>query len=56
MTLYDLIVEAYPELSDIKVMDVYIQLQNDSDGTGDYIKQWNYSQPIPDELQEYFRG
>ena len=56
MTLYDKIIEAYPELSDIKTMDKSIVLQNDSDGTGDYIKEWNYSKPIPNDLKQYLRG
>jgi hypothetical protein len=27
-----------------------IQLQNDSDGAGDYVLAWNYEQPIPEGL------
>jgi len=51
MTLIELIVEALPELSDFKFFknDVII-LQNDSDGVGDYIAKWEYSQPIPNGL------
>lgn len=56
MTLYDKIIDAYPELSDIKLFDANIILQNDSDGTGDYIKEWNYSKPIPDDLKQYLRA
>lgn len=56
MTLYEQIINDYPELSDNKLFDANIVLQNDSDGTGDYIKKWNYNKPIPDDLKEYFRG
>lgn len=56
MTIYEQIIEVYPELSDIKLLDANIILQNDSDGTGDYIKEWNYSKPIPKELKSFLRG
>jgi hypothetical protein len=42
MTLYDKIKALYPELQDADFMDT-IRLQNDSDGRGDYIKEWNHS-------------
>ena len=48
MSLYDKIMEAYPELTD---SDFYkggrIALKNDGDGLGDYIERWDYSKPIP---------
>ena len=52
MTIYEQIRATYPELTD---KDFHpdtrvIHLQNDSDGMGDYIQEWNYSQPIPDGL------
>ena len=50
-SLYEKIIETYSELS---VNDFgqggTIQLRNDSDGVGDYIAKWEYSQPIPDGL------
>jgi len=51
MSLYNEIIEAYTELknSDAFFNGVII-LQNDSDGVGDYIAKWEYSQPIPDGL------
>ena len=48
MTLYDKIVELYPELRTMSpdpFGDGTIVLQND--GGGDYIKTWNYSKPKP---------
>jgi hypothetical protein len=52
MALYDTIIEAYPELEGTDdFINGTITLQNDSDGTGDYIAEWNYSKPIPDGLK-----
>lgn len=51
MTLYDQIIEAYPELSDIKLFDQYVVLQNDSDGEGDFIAKWDYSKALPKGLK-----
>ena len=44
MSLYEQIREYYPELTDVDFSPVNgtIILQNDSDGLGDYIKEWNY--------------
>lgn len=52
MTLYDKIKALYPELQDADFMDT-IRLQNDSDGRGDYIKEWNHptlSRPTEEQL------
>ncbi len=49
MTLWQKIIEVYPELTDAD-FDKTIILQNDSDGFGDYIAKWDYSKPIPDGL------
>ena len=53
MTLFEQIVSAYPELAENKdlFMDGTIMLQDDSDGQGAYIREWNYSKPIPDGLK-----
>jgi hypothetical protein len=51
MTIYDQIIEAYPELSDLKLFDANIILQNDSDGAGDYVAKWDYPKPIPNGLK-----
>jgi hypothetical protein len=51
MTLYDKIKALYPELQDADFLSV-ITLQNDSDGKGDYIKEWNHpTLPRPTEEQ-----
>jgi len=48
MTLYDQIIEVYPELADsTEFITGSIRLQNDSDGLGDYIAKWEYSKPLP---------
>jgi len=52
MSLFDQIVSIYPELSDTDFDNKgTIELRNDADGFGDYIKAWNYSKPIPDGLK-----
>lgn len=53
--MYDKLIKIYPELTD---KDFYpetgtIHLQNDSDGKGDYIKEWShpdYPQPTQEQL------
>jgi hypothetical protein len=51
MNLYEKIIENYPELTNSDLFrDGTIMLQNDSDGVGDYIREWNYSKPIPEGL------
>lgn len=41
MTLYQKIMAIYPDLTDKDFLTV-IRLQNDSDGRGDYIAEWNH--------------
>lgn len=49
MSLYDELVKALPELENSKAFsNGTIVLQNDSDGEGDYIAEWNYSEPLPE--------
>ena len=51
MTLYEKIKTLYPELTNNDFMTVII-LQNDSDGRGDYIKEWNHpTLPKPTDEQ-----
>jgi len=50
MSLYELIIDNYPELDQKKDFDKFITLQDDSDGLGAYIAKWEYSQPIPEGL------
>jgi hypothetical protein len=54
MALYDKIITLYPDLtSDDFAPDGTIILQNDSDGRGDYIREWNHptlAQPTQEQL------
>ena len=55
MSLLDKIIKLYPELTieDFMGFTSTIKLQNDSDGKGDYIKEWNHptlSKPTDKEL------
>ena len=50
-TLFEKIKAIYPELTDHDFFTT-IRLQNDSDGKGDYIKEWNHpTLPRPTEEQ-----
>jgi hypothetical protein len=52
MNLFEKIKAIYPELQDADFM-VTIRLQNDSDGKGDYIKEWNHptlARPTEEQL------
>jgi hypothetical protein len=54
MTLYEKIIALYPELTEDDFITTII-LQNDSDGKGDYIKEWNHptlSRPTDEQLGE----
>jgi hypothetical protein len=53
--MYEKIIALYPELtnSDFSPFSGTIQLQNDSDGKGDYIKEWNHptlAKPTDEQL------
>jgi len=52
MALYDQIKAIYPDLIERDFITT-IYLQNDSDGKGDYIKEWNhtYTQPTDEQLK-----
>jgi hypothetical protein len=48
MELWEQIIEAYPEINptdNFQALGIF--LQDDSDGVGAYIREWNYSKPIP---------
>ena len=54
MNLYEKIKTIYPELTDADFYPINgtIMLQNDSDGKGDYIKEWNHpTLPRPTDEQ-----
>lgn len=55
MTLYEKIITLYPSLTkdDFRPDTGTIMLQNDSDGRGDYIKEWNHptlAKPTQEQL------
>lgn len=50
MSLYEKIMALYPELKQDDFVTT-IRLQNDSDGNGDYIKEWNHTLPKPTDEQ-----
>lgn len=52
MTLFEKIKTIYPNLQD-RDLALYITLQNDSDGQGDYIAKWEHptlAQPTKEQL------
>jgi hypothetical protein len=52
MSLYNKIVQVYPELTDADFgKEGTIGLRNDSDDLGDFIEKWEYSEPIPKGLK-----
>lgn len=54
MTLREKLSAIYPEL-DWKDFEVYIRLQNDSDGRGDYIAKWDHP-TLPKPTDEQLAG
>lgn len=54
MTLLEMILKEYPELTIDNFTDGTIVLQNDSNDKGDYIKEWNYSNPLTDNLKAFY--
>lgn len=57
-TLIEKVLETFPELieNQIPFITRQIILQNDLDGTGDYIAKWDYLTPLPESLAEYVRA
>jgi hypothetical protein len=55
-TIVEAIIEVFPELQGKQLHEHGIWLQNDSDGTGDYIAKWEFSEPIHDSLKSYLRS
>ena len=53
MTLVEKIISIYPELDGTPFPMLGITVQNDSDGKGDYIREWNHpTLPKPTEEQQ----
>ena len=51
MGIYEEIIAVYPELTDSDIFIKDIIIQNDSDDKGDWLREWNYSKPIPAGLK-----
>ena len=52
MSLSEQIIAVYPELEGSTFFrDGTILLQDDSDGLGAYVREWNYSKPLPNGLK-----
>jgi len=52
MTILETIFTTYPELVGTDLYFTHgIKLQDDSDGEGVYVAEWNYSQPLPEGLK-----
>jgi len=51
MGIYEQIIAVYPELTDSDIFRKDIIIQNDSDDKGDWLREWNYSKPIPEGLK-----
>jgi len=54
MTLYEKIISIYPQLATYDFATGDITLQNDSDGKGDYIREWNHptlARPTKEQLE-----
>ena len=58
MSLYDLVIAEVPTLAaePNAFIDGRVTLQDDSDGTGPYIRAWNYSDPMTAALLPHYRG
>jgi len=54
MTLYEKIKAIYPEVADRDFVRTIV-LQNDSDGRGDYLKEWNHP-TLPRPTDEQLAG
>lgn len=48
--MLETIYETYPELEGADLRSLGINLQDDSDGEGVWLRSWEYSKPIPDGL------
>lgn len=50
MTIIKIILQEYPSLTIESFTNGTILLQNDCDNFGDYIKEWNYTEPLVEKL------
>lgn len=54
-SLYELVILAFPELADKPEEFRNGSIMLVSDETGEWIAKWEYSTPLPDSLQSFFR-
>ena len=47
--------QLHPELTKLDFATAVVSLQDNSDGTGAFIKEWNYSETMHPDLQKYFK-
>jgi len=55
MNLHQKLITLYPELSSYDFAHGAIRIQNDSDGKGDYIREWNHptlQRPTDEQLAQ----
>ena len=51
MELLQKILTTYPELNGLVLFENGIELQDDADGIGAYIREWSFSEPVPKGLK-----
>lgn len=54
-SLYEKVIEAFPELADKPTEFAFGSIRLQNDGDGDYIAKWEYTEPLPTELKSYLR-
>jgi hypothetical protein len=55
MTLYEMIIDAFPELADNSHQFAHGSITLRNDGGDDYIERWEYSKPLPTALKKYLK-
>jgi hypothetical protein len=53
--LIDLVKEKHPTIKDVDIINRKIVLQDDCDGTGVYIAEWNFPENLDASLEIYRR-
>lgn len=53
--MFEKLIRLYPELATFDFASGVITIQNDSDGRGDYIKEWNHP-TLPRPTDEQLKG
>ena len=53
MTLYEQIIEIFPELAEKPEEFVAGKIRLQNDGQGDFIAKWEYEKPLPKSLKQF---